>query len=115
MSQDMITVEIVFALPNSQTLLELSVSRGTTVEQAIVLSNINASYPEVDIPSLKVGIWSRVVKPSTELKDGDRVEIYRPLIADPKEVRRRRAEKAKQEGRADRVTGGRPNKLKADD
>ncbi|MFC3093529.1 RnfH family protein [Alteromonas sediminis] len=114
MSAEVISVEVAYALPHSQTLLEIVVHQGTTVEQAVVLSNITSSYPELDLSNVKYGIWSRVVKPNTVLKDGDRVEIYRPLIADPKEVRKRRAEKAKEEGRADKVTGGRPSKLRAE-
>ena len=70
-------------------------------------------FPEIDLKATKVGIWSRVVKLRDRLTDGDRIEIYRPLIADPKEIRKRRAEKAKEEGRADKITGGKVNPLKA--
>ena len=70
-------------------------------------------YADIDLSKTKVGIWSRVVKLRDSVSDGDRIEIYRPLIADPKEIRKRRAEKAKEEGRADKVTGGRVNPLKA--
>ena len=70
-------------------------------------------FPDIDLSKTKVGIWSRVVKLRDSVSDGDRIEIYRPLIADPKEIRKRRAEKAKEEGRADKVTGGRVNPLKA--
>ena len=61
----------------------------------------------------KVGIWNRTAKLTDTVKDLDRIEIYRPLIADPKEVRKRRAEKAKEEGRADKVTGGRVDPRRA--
>jgi len=114
MSKDVLAIEVAYALPHSQTLIDIAVHPGATVEDAVALSNITASYPDLDLSKVKFGIWSRVVKPTTELKDGDRIEIYRPLIADPKEVRKRRAEKAKEEGRADKVTGGRPNKLRAE-
>lgn len=109
---EQITIEVAYALPHKQTLLQLDVAPETTVEAAIALSGILSSYPEISLDKNKVGIWSKNVKLHQTLKHGDRIEIYRPLIADPKEVRKRRAEKAKEEGRADKVTGGRPNKLK---
>ena len=107
-----ITIEVAYALPDKQTLLSFDVATGTTVEQAIQLSGILSTYCDIDLATNKVGIWNRAAKLREVLKDNDRVEIYRPLIADPKEVRKRRAEKAKEEGRADKVTGGRPNALK---
>ena len=106
---DMINVEVVYGIPTKQTLLTLSVSPDTTVEEAIVQSGILALH-DIDLSTSKVGVWNRTCKPTQTLSDGDRIEIYRPLIADPKEVRKRRAEKAKEEGRADKVTGGRPAK-----
>ena len=109
---DLINIEVAYALPTKQTLLALKVPKHSNIEQAIQLSTIMASHEEIDLNSNKVGIWSRTAKLSDVLNDGDRIEIYRPLIADPKEVRKRRAEKAKQEGRADKVTGGRPNPRK---
>ncbi|MMZ70797.1 Persistence and stress-resistance antitoxin PasI [compost metagenome] len=66
-------------------------------------------HPEIDLSVNKFGIYSHPVKGSEPVQDGDRIEIYRPLIADPKEMRKKRAEKAKEEGRADVVTGGRPD------
>ncbi len=120
MSQDLkqprITIEVAYALPEKQSLLQLQVVDGSTVEQAIEKSGMLVSHPEIDLAQNKVGIWSKTCKLDAALKDGDRIEIYRPLIADPKEVRKRRAERAKQEGRADKVTGGRPNpRKKAED
>ncbi len=113
---DKITIEVAYALPNKQSLLQLQVDAGTTVEQAIDRSGVLVSHPEIDLTENKVGIWSKTCKLDKVLEDQDRIEIYRPLIADPKEVRKRRAEKAKQEGRADKVTGGRPNpRKKAED
>ncbi|MCW8090228.1 RnfH family protein [Alteromonas sp. ASW11-130] len=108
----MIKVEVAYALPDRQSIVEVSIAKGATVEEVIKLSNIQTLYPEIDLNQQKIGVWSRVAKLQDEVKDGDRIEIYRPLIADPKEVRKRRAEKAKQEGRADKVTGGRLNRLK---
>lgn len=106
---DLINVEVAYATPEKQTLLEVSIPAGSTAEQAVLLSEIMNIHKEIDLSLLKLGIWNRVCKASVEVKNGDRVEIYRPLIADPKEVRKRRAKKAIEEGRADKVTGGRPN------
>jgi len=89
-----ITVEVVYALPEKQYLHKVSLEEGATVEQAIVASGLMRLRPEIDLTSNKVGIWSRAVKLQDAVHDGDRVEIYRPLIADPKALRRQRAEKA---------------------
>ncbi len=107
-----IQVEVVYGIPSKQELLLISVDDGTTIEQAISASGILDTFPEIDLSKNKVGIWNRTAKLTDKLKDLDRIEIYRPLIADPKEVRKRRAEKAKEEGRADKVTGGRVNPLR---
>ena len=77
-----IVVEVAYALPEKQYLQRVKLQAGATVEQAII-----------DLAKNKVGIYSRPVKLHDEVHDGDRVEIYRPLIADPKELRRQRAEK----------------------
>lgn len=106
-ANDRITVEVAYALPQRQALLTLSVNRAATVAQIIQLSGILQQFPQIDLQQQKVGVWSRPVKLDDTVKEGDRIEIYRPLIADPKDLRRRRAEKAKEEGRADKVTGGR--------
>lgn len=104
---EQLTVEVAYALPKQQSLLTLSVLPGSTVLQVIEQSGILQQYPDIDLNQQKIGVWSRPVKQDEMVKDGDRIEIYRPLIADPKDLRRRRAEKAKEEGRADKVTGGR--------
>ena len=113
MSSNLINIEVAYALPTKQTIVDVALQEGTTVQQAIEASNILEQFPDIDLKATKVGVWSRVVKLNDTLIDGDRIEIYRPLIADPKEIRKRRAEKAKEEGRADKVTGGKPNPLKA--
>lgn len=102
---DLITVEVAYALPDRQTILELLVEPGTTAFQAAERSGIVRSYPEINLDTAKMGIFGQALgtkglKPPREhvMRAGDRVEIYRPLQADPKEVRRRRAEKAKQGG-----------------
>ncbi|MEH8018678.1 RnfH family protein [Rheinheimera muenzenbergensis] len=109
---DQITVEVAYAKPERQSLLTLAIAAHSTVEQAINASGILQQFSEIDLTQQKVGIWSRPVKLQDEVKQGDRIEIYRPLIADPKDLRRRRAEKAKEEGRADKVTGGRVHDVK---
>lgn len=105
----MLTVEVVYALPERQKIMVISVAEGTTVEQAIIQSGIMDYFDGIDLAQNPVGIWNRTCQLSDTLRSGDRIEIYRPLIADPKEIRRRRAEKAVLEGRADKVTGGRPD------
>ena len=104
----MINIEVVFALPTTATCLSIEVQPGCTAEQAVIQSGIIEKCPEIDANALTLGVWNRTVKANYELKDGDRIEIYRPLIADPKDARRKRAEKAKEEGRAIKITGGRP-------
>ena len=92
---DEIQVEVAYALPNQQIILPVKVSLGTTVEQAIKHSGILERFPEIQLTESKVGIFSKLTKMDSVLRDKDRVEIYRPLIADPKEVRRKRAEEGK--------------------
>ena len=100
-----IAIEITYALPDKQTLLSLNVSPETTVQDAIEQSGILLLHSDIDLRTNKVGVWYKTTKLTTQLKAGDRIEIYRPLIADPKEVRKIRAEKAKEEGRANKITG----------
>jgi len=84
-------VEVVYALPDEQTLLALDVEDGATVGQVIEHSGIALTFPEIGAVPAAVGIFGKRVRLDTPVCDGDRVEIYRPLIADPKEVRRARA------------------------
>ena len=98
----MITVEVAYALPEKQTLLSLSVPVGTTALEAVEQSGILKEYPQIDVNSDKMGVFSQVLgtkgldEPAAyKMRERDRIEIYRALIADPKEVRRRRAEEAK--------------------
>ena len=95
-SDSKIKVEVVYALPQKQTLLALEVAVGTTVIEAVRASGILESYPEIDIANSKLGIFGRMAKADEVLQPGERVEIYRPLKADPKEVRRRLAAEGKQ-------------------
>lgn len=88
-----INVEVAYATPARQQIISLSVTNGTTIKDAIAQSGINDIFPEIDLSQQAVGIFSKVKSPDTILEDGDRIEIYRGLIADPKESRRLRAEK----------------------
>lgn len=90
-----IRVEVAYALPQEQVILSLSVAPGTTVQQAIEQSGILKKFPDIDLTLNKLGIFAKLSKSDTVLRDRDRVEIYRPLIADPKEVRKKRAEEGK--------------------
>jgi hypothetical protein len=107
-------IEVVYGVPTKQKIFTVDINSGASVEQAILASGVLIFFTEIDLTVNKVGIWNRVVKLSEVLNDLDRIEIYRPLLADPKEVRKRRAEKAKLEGRADKTTGGRVNPLRVD-
>ena len=90
-----INVEVTYTLPEKQVLLQVQLAEGATVEDAIRASGVMASFPDIDLARNKVGIFSKLVKLDETVRDKDRVEIYRPLIADPKEVRRKRAEEGK--------------------
>jgi putative ubiquitin-RnfH superfamily antitoxin RatB of RatAB toxin-antitoxin module len=89
-----LNVEVVYALPEKQYLRQVKLAQGSTVEQAIAASGLLELRSDIDLSKNKVGIFSRPVKLSDEVNEGDRVEIYRPLIADPKELRRQRAAKS---------------------
>ena len=90
-----IKVEVAYATPQQQVILEVLVQPGCTIEQAIEKSGILDSFPEIDLSVNKVGIFGKLSKKTQELQAGSRVEIYRPLIADPKEVRRKREAEGK--------------------
>ena len=91
-----ITVEVAYAMPEKQYLQRVKLEEGATVEEAIRASGLLELRSDIDLSQNKVGIYSRPVKLTDIVNDGDRIEIYRPLIADPKELRRQRAEKAAQ-------------------
>lgn len=102
---DPIAVEVAYARSDKQKIISLLVDPGTTAFVAVEKSGITNVFPEIDLASANMGIFGQALgtkglKPPREhvLKDGDRVEIYRALIADPKDARRKRAEKAKQSG-----------------
>lgn len=95
--QDRIRVEVAYAKPEEQVIIPIDVPVGTTLEEAIRVSGILEHFPEIDLNRNKTGIFGKLAKPDTVLQERDRVEIYRPLIADPKEARRKRAAKKKQQ------------------
>lgn len=95
MSTASIRVEVVYALPGQQEIIPVTVPEGACVQDAIEQSGVLAKYPEIDLKKNKLGIFAKLSKPDTVLRDRDRVEIYRPLIADPKQVRKQRAEEGK--------------------
>ena len=86
-----INIEIAYALPERYYLKSFQVDEGITVQTAITRSGIVSQFPEIDLSANKIGIFSRPTKLTDVLKEGDRIEIYRPLLADPKEIRRKRA------------------------
>jgi putative ubiquitin-RnfH superfamily antitoxin RatB of RatAB toxin-antitoxin module len=99
---EFIRVEVVYALPDQQVVVPLQLAEGTTLQQAVDASGLLVKFSEIDITRGKFGIYSKLAKLDTILRDRDRVEIYRPLLADPKEVRKQRAA----EGKALKKGGG---------
>ena len=93
MVSEKIRVEVAYALPEQQVIIPIDVEQGTTVEQAIRLSGILEQFTDIDLAQNKVGVFGKISKLDQALNQKDRVEIYRSLIADPKESRRKRAEK----------------------
>ncbi|OGI50390.1 MAG: RnfH family protein [Candidatus Muproteobacteria bacterium RIFCSPHIGHO2_12_FULL_60_33] len=87
-------VEVAYATPRRQEVVEITAPPGTTIEQAIRESGMLERFPEIDLAQHRVGIFGEVARLHDPVHDGDRIEIYRPLLADPKEVRRRRAKTA---------------------
>ena len=92
---EQINVEVVYALADKQELVSLKLPVGATVRQTIERSGLLEKFPEIDLAKNKLGVFAKLVKPDAVLRDRDRVEIYRPLIADPKEVRKQRAAEGK--------------------
>lgn len=97
-------VEVAYATPLRQQVIGVEVLPGTTIDEVIRLSGILELFPEIDLSRIQVGVYGEIANPNDLVKEHDRVEIYRPLIADPKAARQKRAERAKQKS-------GRKNKL----
>ncbi len=90
-----IMVEVAYALPNLQLIVPVQMAPDANAEAAIRKSDILAKFPEIDLKVNQIGIFGKLIRLDTPLRNLDRVEIYRPLIADPKEVRKQRAEEGK--------------------
>ncbi|MCB1777973.1 MAG: RnfH family protein [Candidatus Competibacteraceae bacterium] len=86
-----IRVEVAYAQPDRQLIIPVDVSEGATLEQAIIQARIQEQFPEIALQTAKIGVFGKLSKPSAIARAGDRIEIYRPLLADPKEVRKKRA------------------------
>lgn len=84
-------VEVVFALPDEQALIELELDNGATVADAIRAAGLRERFPSQNLDALSTGIWGRLAARDTVLSEGDRVELYRPLELDPRDARRLRA------------------------
>ena len=95
MEDKLITVEVAYALPDQQLIITVQMPQASSIENAIYASGILQKFPEIDLNVNKVGIFGKLANLETSLKHMDRIEIYRGLIADPKIVRRKRAEYAK--------------------
>lgn len=92
---DKIHVQVAYALPERQDIVTMELAAGATAQQAVEASGLLQKYPDIDLAKNKLGVFSKLVKADQVLRDRDRVEIYRALIADPKEVRRQRAAEGK--------------------
>lgn len=99
----MIQVEVAYALPHEQKIIAVQVEEDCTARDAVIRSGIAEVFPEIDPDSIPMGIFGKAIKDpgKTVLREGDRVELYRPLIADPKEVRAKRAAKMKAQKEAE--------------
>lgn len=91
----LIHVEVVFGRQDRQKVAMVTLNEGATVRDAVERSGLLAEFPEIDLAKNKLGIWNKLAKPDAVVRNKDRVEIYRPLIADPKEVRKQRAAEGK--------------------
>lgn len=87
----LIEIEVAYAKPEEQAVVAIKVPQGTTLMQSVEASGLLARFPEIGLADIKLGIFGVVCKPEQIVKQGDRVEIYRALIHDPKEARRQRA------------------------
>ena len=96
MVEPVVEIEVVYAAVDRQVLRVVSVAEGVTVRAAVLASGIDAEFPELNLTECPLGVFGKVVSDADNrvIQAGDRIEIYRPLLADPKEVRRLRAAKA---------------------
>ena len=90
-----ILIEVAYALPTKQLIIPIKVKVGTTAEEAIKISGIIKKFPEIDLTKNQIGIFGKLTQLEHVMRERDRIEIYRPLISDPKEIRRQRAAEGK--------------------
>jgi putative ubiquitin-RnfH superfamily antitoxin RatB of RatAB toxin-antitoxin module len=90
-----ILIEVAYALPQKQLIIPIKMKEGATAKEAIEASGIIKKFPEIDLTKNQIGIFGKLTQLDHALRERDRVEIYRPLIADPKEIRRQRAAEGK--------------------
>lgn len=88
----MLEIEVVYGLPGKQVLKKMNVQNGCTAREAVCQSGLNEIFSELDLQTVPLGIFGKSVKSETLLRDKDRIEIYRPLLIDPKEARRKRVQ-----------------------
>ncbi len=98
LSSNSLSIEVCYALPDVQTVIDVQLPAGSTVQQAIDTSGILTRHPEIDLTKLKVGVYGKLKPLDAALADHDRVEIYRPLVVDPKLARQRRVDKSRKAG-----------------
>lgn len=91
MQPDQIHIEIAYATPQHQVILERDVEPGISPRNAVLQSDIDQYFPEIDKQNCDIGLFGKTIRPDHEMENGDRIEIYRPLLADPKEIRKKRA------------------------
>ncbi|MGD8977781.1 MAG: RnfH family protein [Gammaproteobacteria bacterium] len=103
---EFIRIEVAFATPEEQSILSLEVPSGTTADEAVRLSGIEEQFPEIDLGRNRLGVFGKLIKAGHTLSAGDRVEIYRPLTADPKVVRRELAALGKTMGKTKGTEAG---------
>ena len=94
-----LAIEVAYATPEKQLIVPCLVEPGTAPRQAIRLSGINAHFPEIDVEHCAIGVFGKAIADDYALRPGDRIEIYRPLLADPREVRRQRAARGLKTGK----------------
>ncbi|MBU0654763.1 MAG: RnfH family protein [Gammaproteobacteria bacterium] len=92
---ELILIEVVYPLPHEQLLLEAQVPEGASIRDGILASGVLERYPELNLETLEAGVFGKLAKLDQVLRARDRIEIYRPLIADPKAVRKQRAAEGK--------------------
>ena len=96
----MLNIEVAYATPEKQQILKLRVPADSAMDAVVAESGILTLFPEIDLAASKLGVWGKAYpKRDRHLREGDRIEIYRPLIADPKEVRKQRAAAGKKMGK----------------